>query len=145
MVAIRSIIQRATDATQDAATQMQMVRRIVEDIFGGSWGVIIIRHPALVSNEIHWTIPDHNNADGSPAFCLAVVKGWQYNVFKMGSKDARDRVTVESVVKRMRQADEKPRPMRLSVQQFDRMLAKEIEQGRQRRKGRAGIDLDGIS
>lgn len=126
MAPIRSIVQRATDATPDPATQMQMIRRIIEDIFGGSWGVLIIRNPALVSSEIHWTIPDHNNSDGSPAFCLAVVKGWQYNVFKTGSKDQKDRVTVESIVNRIRQADEKQRPSRMTVQQFDEMLARSI-------------------
>ncbi|VDO60094.1 unnamed protein product [Heligmosomoides polygyrus] len=105
MAPIRSIVQRATDATPDPATQMQMIRRIIEDIFGGSWGVLIIRNPALVS-KIHWTIPDHNNSDGSPAFCLAVRMyevnkfRWQYNVFKTGSKDQKDRVTVESIVNR---------------------------------------------
>ncbi|KAK6039660.1 hypothetical protein COOONC_22835 [Cooperia oncophora] len=102
MAPIHSIIERATNATPDPATQMQaiIIRRIVEDIFGGSWGVLIIRNPSLVSNDVHWTIPDHNNSDGSPAFCLVVVKGWQYNVFKTGNNDDQNRVTVESIVKR---------------------------------------------
>ncbi|EPB79249.1 hypothetical protein ANCCEY_01672 [Ancylostoma ceylanicum] len=85
----------------------------------------------LVFPEVHWTIPDHNNADGSPAFCLAVVKGseleWQYNIFKTGAKDIRDRMTVEDIVKRIRQADEKPRPTRMSVKEFDRKLLQAIQ------------------
>lgn len=24
-------------------------------------------------SDVHWTFPDHNNLDGSPAFCLTVV------------------------------------------------------------------------
>ncbi|PIO74354.1 hypothetical protein TELCIR_03639 [Teladorsagia circumcincta] len=107
----------------------QIVRRITEDIFGGSWGVLIIRNPSLVSNDVHWTIPDHNNADGSAAFCLAVVKGWQYNVFKTGTKDIKDRVTVDSIVKRLRQSDEKQRPSRMTVQEFDKMLAAALRLG----------------
>ncbi|KAK6753462.1 hypothetical protein RB195_012821 [Necator americanus] len=127
MASIRSIVSRATEVTKDPATQMQMIRRIIEDIYGGSWGVLIIRNPTLVSSEVHWTIPDHNNADGTPGFCLTVVKGWQYNVFKTGAKDLRDRVTVEDIVKRIRQADEKPRPTRMSVKEFDKKLIQTIQ------------------
>ncbi|KAL6741634.1 hypothetical protein Aduo_014868 [Ancylostoma duodenale] len=134
MSPIRSIVHRATEATKDPATQMQMIRRIIEDIYGGTWGVLIIRNPALVSSEVHWTIPDHNNADGSPAFCLAVVKGWQYNIFKTGARDTRDRMTVEDIVKRIRQADEKPRPTRMSVKEFDRKLLQAIQISEIRRK-----------
>ncbi|VDO54914.1 unnamed protein product [Haemonchus placei] len=145
MAPIHSIIGRASNATNDPTTQMQIIRRIIEDIYGGSWGVLIIRSPDLVSDEVHWTIPDHTNADGSPAFCLAVVKGWQYNVFKTGSKDAPDRVTVEGIVKRWafvlytctlkeapsttKQSDEKQRPQRMSVQEFDRRLAAALQFG----------------
>ncbi|CAJ0590492.1 unnamed protein product [Cylicocyclus nassatus] len=100
MQAVRSIIVRATDVTKDPAIQMQMIRRIIEDLYGGAWGVLIIRNPSLVSNEVHWTIPDLNNIDGTPAFCLAVVKGWQYNVFKAGARDQHDRLTVEDLVKK---------------------------------------------
>ncbi|KAE9412203.1 hypothetical protein Angca_001557 [Angiostrongylus cantonensis] len=77
-----------------------MIRRIIEDVFGGSWGVLVIRDPELVSNQVHWTIPEHNNVDGSPGFCLSVIKGWQYNVFKTGSQDYEDRVTVKSLIER---------------------------------------------
>ncbi|XGW01864.1 hypothetical protein V3C99_014169 [Haemonchus contortus] len=129
MAPIHSIIGRASNATNDPTTQMQIIRRIIEDIYGGSWGVLIIRTPDLVSDEVHWTIPDHTNADGSPAFCLAVVKGWQYNVFKTGSKDSPDRVTVEGIVIRIRQSDEKQRPQRMTVQEFDRRLAAALQLG----------------
>ncbi|CAO4379137.1 unnamed protein product [Caenorhabditis nigoni] len=97
---IRSVIQRAAETTKDAVTQMQMIRRILEDIYGGTWGVLVIRDPALVSKEVHWTFPDHNNSDGSPAFCLAVVNKWQYNVFKTGQDDSPHRVTIENIIQR---------------------------------------------
>lgn len=48
-IPIRSVIQRAAETTKDAVTQMQMIRRILEDIYGGTWGVLVIRDPALVS------------------------------------------------------------------------------------------------
>ncbi|CAJ0586270.1 unnamed protein product, partial [Mesorhabditis spiculigera] len=109
MSTIRAIIQRAAMSTKDPATQMQMIRRVLEDIHGGQWGVLIIRNPSMVSQvaDVHWTIPDHTNSDGSPAFCLAVVNRWQYNVFKTGYVDRADRVTVLDVVNKIRQQDVK--------------------------------------
>uniref|UniRef100_A0A1I8A9T3 ULP_PROTEASE domain-containing protein n=1 Tax=Steinernema glaseri TaxID=37863 RepID=A0A1I8A9T3_9BILA len=74
----------------------------MEDIYGGTWGVLIIKDPSLVSNDIHWTIPDHKHRDGSSAFCLSVTNNWQYNIFKTGSVDTLNRFTVEEVVSRIR-------------------------------------------
>ena len=72
----------------------------MEDIYGGTWGVVIIKDPSLISSSIHWTIPDHKHRDGTPAFCLHMEKGWQYNVFKTGNVDTENRMTVENVIKR---------------------------------------------
>ncbi|VDM52084.1 unnamed protein product [Angiostrongylus costaricensis] len=106
-----------------------MIRRIIEDVSGGSWGVLIIRNPELVSYQVHWTIPEHNNVDGSPGFCLSVIKGWQYNVFKTGSKDYEDRVTVNSLIERLRLDTDKPKPRRMTVKQFDQLLARALQIG----------------
>ncbi|KAI6229787.1 hypothetical protein M3Y99_01137500 [Aphelenchoides fujianensis] len=66
----RPIIQRAREAAgaDDAALQMQLIRRIHEDLFGGTWGVLIVKNAELVSSLVHWTIPDHKLDDGGPAF-----------------------------------------------------------------------------
>lgn len=50
MTAIRGIIVRATQQTMDPVTQMQMVRRVLEDIYGGTWGVLIVRNAGIVSH-----------------------------------------------------------------------------------------------
>ncbi|KAK0414340.1 hypothetical protein QR680_007274 [Steinernema hermaphroditum] len=103
MLPVKMIIQRAVDAVgRDASMQMQIIRRVMEDIYGGTWGVLIIKDPTLVSNDIHWTIPDHKHRDGSSAFCLFVANNWQYNVFKTGNVDTVNRFTVEEVVSRIR-------------------------------------------
>ncbi|CAB3399004.1 unnamed protein product [Caenorhabditis bovis] len=140
---IRSVIQRAAETTSDAVTQMQMIRRILEDIYGGTWGVLIIRNPTIVSKDVHWTFPDHSNSDGTPAFCLAVIKKWQYNVFKTGQVDSPQRMTIENMIQRFssgtipkfgktsfkekrRMMDikaEKVPPRRYSVAELDRLLA----------------------
>ena len=102
-----------------------MIRRIHEDLFGGSWGVLIVKDASLVSTSVHWTIPDHRLEDGSPAFCLHVNAGWQYNVFRTGSVDNANRVTVEQLVKQ--------RPQRLSVNAFDKQVAAALLKRRQMR------------
>ncbi|GMT10203.1 hypothetical protein PFISCL1PPCAC_1500, partial [Pristionchus fissidentatus] len=138
MSAIRQIVQRAALAAKDPATQMQMIRRILEDVHGGTWGVLIVRDPMLVSQEVHWTIPDHVNPDGTPAFCLTVTRGWQYNVFKTGTDDIPDRVTIEDFISKMRHSDTKPpsksAPTKLSIAEFDTRLAQAIDFERKRRK-----------
>jgi hypothetical protein len=54
----KTIIQRAIDAVgADAALQMQLIRRIHEDVFGGTWGVLIIKQIDLISTVVHWSIP----------------------------------------------------------------------------------------
>uniref|UniRef100_A0A183CPQ7 Inner membrane protein n=1 Tax=Globodera pallida TaxID=36090 RepID=A0A183CPQ7_GLOPA len=97
MNVIKHIIVRTTEfvSNEDAPLQMQIIRRIMEDIYGGNWGVLIIKEPELISTVIHWTFPDHRHRDGSAAFCLHVERGWQYNVFKTGDIDTDDRLTVE--------------------------------------------------
>uniref|UniRef100_A0A183C087 DUF2528 family protein n=1 Tax=Globodera pallida TaxID=36090 RepID=A0A183C087_GLOPA len=97
MNVIKHIIVRTTEfvSNEDAPLQMQVIRRIMEDIYGGNWGVLIIKEPELISTVIHWTFPDHRHRDGSAAFCLHVERGWQYNVFKTGDIDTDDRLTVE--------------------------------------------------
>lgn len=72
----------------------------MEDIYGGTWGVLIVKGTDLVSIQVHWTIPDHKHEDGSPAFCLHVEQEWQYNVFKTGNVDTENRLTVEGIVRR---------------------------------------------
>lgn len=105
MAPIRAIIERAREISgQDAALQMQIIRRILEDIYGGSWGVIIIKNAELVSSSVHWTIPDHKHRDGSPAFCLYVGGNWQYNVFKTGAIDSENRVAVDRLATSSRSA-----------------------------------------
>lgn len=54
----------------------------------------------LINSDVHWTIPDHTTTSGSPAFCLAVVNNWQYNIFKTGSIDSDTRLTVLDLVNR---------------------------------------------
>ncbi|KAI1723730.1 hypothetical protein DdX_03901 [Ditylenchus destructor] len=119
MAPIRAVIERA------------IIRRILEDIYGGSWGVLIIKNPELISTSVHWTIPDHRNKDGSPAFCLYVVgeAQWQYNVFKTGDVDTENRLTVEQVVQHIR---EKLPPERLTVSEFDRRIVDSISLKRRR-------------
>ncbi|KAF8387110.1 hypothetical protein PRIPAC_76252 [Pristionchus pacificus] len=138
MSSIRQIVQRAALAAKDPATQMQMIRRILEDVNGGTWGVLIVRDPMLVSQEVHWTIPDHVNPDGTPAFCLTVTRGWQYNVFKTGTEDIPDRVTIEDFISKMRHSDvrqtSKTSPTKLTVTEFDARLAQAIDRERKRRK-----------
>uniref|UniRef100_A0AC34RPD7 Uncharacterized protein n=1 Tax=Panagrolaimus sp. JU765 TaxID=591449 RepID=A0AC34RPD7_9BILA len=92
----------------------------MEDIYGGTWGVLIIKEPHLVSTSVHWTIPDHKHKDGSPAFCLHVEKGWQYNIFKTGNVDTDNRLTVEAIVRRLREG--KQRPEKLTIEEFDRRI-----------------------
>ena len=70
----------------------------MEDIFGGAWGVLIIKQPELISTAVHWTFPDHRHKDGSPAFCLHMEASWQYNVFKTGDQDTEERMSVEQVL-----------------------------------------------
>jgi hypothetical protein len=116
MPTIKQIIERAMEvAEEDAPLQMQapiiifsllyikfkLIRKILEDIYGGTWGVLIVKNTDLVSTSVHWTIPDHKHTDGSPAFCLyAGKKNWQYNVFKTGNQDTHNRLTVEEVINR---------------------------------------------
>uniref|UniRef100_A0A7E4VZ65 Uncharacterized protein n=1 Tax=Panagrellus redivivus TaxID=6233 RepID=A0A7E4VZ65_PANRE len=129
MPTVRPIIDRAhATAGIDAPLQMQVIRRIMEDIYGGSWGVIIIKDPALVSSSVHWTIPDHKHKDGSSAFCLYVKNSWQYNVFKTGDADTENRLSIEEVVDRLRNG--KARPERLSVTEFDRRITEAIRKRR---------------
>ncbi|KAL3118374.1 hypothetical protein niasHT_001010 [Heterodera trifolii] len=103
MTVIKHIIIRTNEivSKDDAPLQMQVIRRIMEDIYGGSWGVLIIKEPDLISTVIHWTFPDHRHRDGSAAFCLHVENGWQYNVFKTGDIDTEDRLTVEKVMEQI--------------------------------------------
>lgn len=104
MRVVRQIIGKAAEMTvkaNDAPLQMQIVRRIMEDIYGGTWGVLIIKDPELISTAVHWTFPDHRHRDGSAAFCLHVENGWQYNVFKTGDHDTDDRLTVEQVLEQI--------------------------------------------
>lgn len=72
----------------------------MEDIYGGSWGVLIIQKADIVSSTVHWTIPDHRSNNGSPAFCLFTKNKWQYNVFKTGNADTVNRVSIEEALKR---------------------------------------------
>ncbi|ULT88722.1 hypothetical protein L3Y34_007726 [Caenorhabditis briggsae] len=143
---IRSVIQRAAETTKDAVTQMQMIRRILEDIYGGTWGVLVIRNPALVSK------------DGSPAFCLAVVNKWQYNVFKTGQDDSPHRVTIENIIQRFSSGTlpkmgklsngknkgkfldldtVKQVPQRYSIAQLDRMLSNALDENHRVRHNRS--------
>ncbi|CAD5231803.1 unnamed protein product [Bursaphelenchus xylophilus] len=131
MTTVKPIIQRAIEASgSDAALQMQLIRRIMEDIYGGTWGVLIVKGADLVSTMVHWTIPDHKHEDGSAAFCLHVEKEWQYNVFKTGNHDTDNRLTVEQVVHRLR---DKQRPERMTVSEFDRRVANALLKRRQSR------------
>ncbi|CAA99801.1 uncharacterized protein CELE_C54D10.9 [Caenorhabditis elegans] len=157
-IPIRSVIQRAAETTKDAVTQMQMIRRILEDIYGGTWGVLVIRDPALVSKDVHWTFPDHNNLDGSPAFCLTVVNEWQYNVFKTGQIDSPQRVTIDNMIQRFSSGTlpkigklvngkskakfldlnaMKQVPRRYSIAQLDRMLSNVLEEKQRIRHNRS--------
>ncbi|KAI6213633.1 Transient-receptor-potential-like protein [Aphelenchoides besseyi] len=130
MVTSKPIIQRAIEAAgSDAALQMQLIRRIHEDLFGGTFGVLIIKNAELVSNAVHWTIPDHRHDDGTPAFCLTIENGWQYNIFKTGNADSTSRMTVHEVVNRIQQ--EKQKPERLSVNEFDKKIAAALVKRRQ--------------
>lgn len=89
---------------------------------------MIVKNIELVSTSIHWTIPDHKHEDGSPAFCLTTEGQWQYNVFKTGNVDTNNRLTVEQVVNQIQQ---KQKPERLSVNEFDRRIATALLKRRQ--------------
>uniref|UniRef100_A0A1I8BBK5 EF-hand domain-containing protein n=1 Tax=Meloidogyne hapla TaxID=6305 RepID=A0A1I8BBK5_MELHA len=103
MKVVKHIIIRTIEITNygDTSSQMQLIRRIMEDIYGGSWGVLIIEGTNLVAKSVHWTIPDPKHKDGSSAFCLYSENEIQFNVFKTGDKDTDDRVTLEQVMARI--------------------------------------------
>ncbi|KAI6199872.1 Transient-receptor-potential-like protein [Aphelenchoides besseyi] len=132
-IAKTMFMQKATRAIEaagsDAALQMQLIRRIHEDLFGGTFGVLIIKNAELVSSAVHWTIPDHRHDDGTPAFCLTIENGWQYNIFKTGNADSTSRMTVHEVINRIQQ--EKQKPERLSVNEFDKKIAAALVKRRQ--------------
>uniref|UniRef100_A0AC35TJL6 Dynein light chain n=1 Tax=Rhabditophanes sp. KR3021 TaxID=114890 RepID=A0AC35TJL6_9BILA len=112
MPAVKAIISRAEEvASGDPALQMQVIRKIMEDIYGGTWGVLVIKDPSFVSDQIHWTIPDFKHLDNSPAFCLHVHKSWQYNVFKTGNVDTDSRITVEQVIRGITDQKVAPQPI----------------------------------
>uniref|UniRef100_A0A915N2H8 Uncharacterized protein n=1 Tax=Meloidogyne javanica TaxID=6303 RepID=A0A915N2H8_MELJA len=100
MRVVKHIIIRTIEVTNrgDTSSQMQLIRRILEDIYGGTWGVLIIEGTNLVGKSVHWTIPDHKHRDGSAAFCLYDENKIQYNVFKTGDKDTEDRITLEQAM-----------------------------------------------
>uniref|UniRef100_A0AC34FDG1 Uncharacterized protein n=1 Tax=Panagrolaimus sp. ES5 TaxID=591445 RepID=A0AC34FDG1_9BILA len=132
MRTVKPIIERAIEsAGLEAPLQMQIIRRIMEDLYGGSWGVLIIKNPQLVSTSVHWTIPDHKHEDGSTAFCLYVKNGWQYNVFKTGNVDTENRLTVEDVVQKLREG--KQRLAKLTVTEFDQRVAQAFRRRRRLR------------
>uniref|UniRef100_A0A915D5A9 Uncharacterized protein n=1 Tax=Ditylenchus dipsaci TaxID=166011 RepID=A0A915D5A9_9BILA len=115
MVTIKAIIERAVEVSSggaDAALQMQVIRRIMEDVYGGNWGVLIIKNSELISSSVHWTIPDHHNSDGSPAFCL--------------------HTNCDQVINRV---NEKLPPERLTVTEFDRRVADVFLQKRRQTSG----------
>ncbi len=122
MVSIKEIIHRSSrEAPKDAPVQMQVVRKIMEDIFGGTWGVIVIEKPSLVSDQVHWTIPDTRH-EGQRAFCLHVHDGWQYNIFKVGNEDTNSRVTIEQILSKQQLArPSKHLPQRLTPEQFEKI------------------------
>uniref|UniRef100_A0A914E079 DUF1801 domain-containing protein n=1 Tax=Acrobeloides nanus TaxID=290746 RepID=A0A914E079_9BILA len=125
MPTIKQIIERAIEvAEEDAPLQMQLIRKILEDIYGGTWGVLIVKNTDLVSTSVHWTIPDHKHTDGSPAFCLyAGKKNWQYNVFKTGNQDTNNRLTVEEVINRLQS---KPDSKQIVITEFDQQISEAI-------------------
>uniref|UniRef100_A0A0N5BCC6 Dynein light chain n=1 Tax=Strongyloides papillosus TaxID=174720 RepID=A0A0N5BCC6_STREA len=125
MTPIKDVITRASEVAQnDAALQMQIIRKIMEDMYGGNWGVIVIKDIPLISDVIHWTIPDSKNEDGSPAFCLQVHKSWQYNVFRTGEVDNEDRVQIEDIIRDMK--EHKVVPKKILASEFDKKLTTEL-------------------
>uniref|UniRef100_A0A0N4ZRK4 Dynein light chain n=1 Tax=Parastrongyloides trichosuri TaxID=131310 RepID=A0A0N4ZRK4_PARTI len=125
MTPIKDVILRASEvATDDAPLQMQIIRKIMEDMYGGSWGVIIISDISLISDTIHWTIPDSKNEDDSPAFCLQVQKKWQYNVFRTGEKDNDDRMKIEDVIREIK--EQKIVPKKITSSEFDKKLTNDL-------------------
>ncbi|VDK19726.1 unnamed protein product [Anisakis simplex] len=99
MTEVKSIIEKSDAiASNDPVSRMQILRRIMEDMFGGKWGVLIITDTSLVSTQIHWTIPHLVTPSGVRAYCHHVYKDVQYNVFKTSNIDSADRATVESVL-----------------------------------------------
>uniref|UniRef100_A0A914UUD7 Uncharacterized protein n=1 Tax=Plectus sambesii TaxID=2011161 RepID=A0A914UUD7_9BILA len=136
---IQDIIhQAANESPNDAPIQMQIVRKIMEDIFGGTWGVLVVEKPSLVSYQVHWTIPDFRH-DGQRAFCLHVHNGWQYNVFKVGDEDAQSRITVEQILDKQKQRLKRAKhlPERLTPEEYEKTqaaLAKQLATRLRRRK-----------
>ncbi|CEF62894.1 Hypothetical protein SRAE_1000116100 [Strongyloides ratti] len=125
MSPIKDVIIRASEVAQDdAALQMQIIRKIMEDMYGGNWGVVIIKDTSLISDIIHWTIPDLKNEDSSPSFCLQVHKLWQYNVFRTGDIDTEDRVQIEDVIKDIK--EHKIVPKKIMSSDFDKKLTTEL-------------------
>lgn len=41
-----------------------MISKVTKDTFDGTWGVVIVQDPLLISNTVHWIIPNVKNADG---------------------------------------------------------------------------------
>jgi hypothetical protein len=41
-----------------------MIRKIMEEKYGGTWGVIVVTDTELISNNVHWTIPELKDSAG---------------------------------------------------------------------------------
>lgn len=41
-----------------------MIAKSVEDAYGGTWGVVIVQNPLLISKTVHWAIPDMKDSEG---------------------------------------------------------------------------------
>lgn len=65
----------------DSRTLVILLREIMEEKYGGKWGVVIVDNPDAVDSSFHWNIPT-TTFNGEPAFCVGTYQNRTYNVFK---------------------------------------------------------------
>uniref|UniRef100_A0A1I8A9A2 Transferred entry: 7.1.1.8 n=2 Tax=Steinernema glaseri TaxID=37863 RepID=A0A1I8A9A2_9BILA len=73
--------------------QTKTIRRVLDDIMGGMWGVLVSDDDA----EIYWTLPDVR-----PFFCRHTFHRWHYVAFKTNDQDTGDRYLPEDAIKESR-------------------------------------------
>lgn len=55
---------------------------MLEDVYGGSWAVVIIKGTDIVGTNVSWMVPTVKHTDDSVAYCNYQANGWEYLVFK---------------------------------------------------------------
>ncbi|KAH7717588.1 Protein C54D10.9 [Aphelenchoides avenae] len=76
MVEIKSVVRNAIAfAGKHADAQMPLIKRLVEETYGGRWGVVIVTDAYLIGSAVHWSVPFFPNEVGTDAVCIHVEDG----------------------------------------------------------------------